>query len=441
VYGASYPPFGYDWLKPNPNTVLSDPDFLQYNPEFKLLSATAGSGYNGGLLVEEPTSDTAYELWRWILADPAARAWLASKPDPWGMTVNPYYSTDPNVNNTGAAFGAPIPESYPKSDPYCFQDANLHVAGTTPPQLAPPLCPADYFPYAASMQNAASETRSTNIGAKRLWNGVSFGSSGPQGTGQSLVMSITDSASAAQFGLQTASLSAAGDDRPQPTFVAPTSSAFAAGEAAMGSMTEVRQPNASTAGVYPLTLLSYAVAAPTSMTPADRSYFAQLLDYAAGPGQVPGDLFGQLPPGYAPLPADLRAQTLKAASELLHYSGPANLPGSASTVGSAGPGPPAAAGSSSNQPGGGSSAGTPSSTATTASARRVGAGAVPLSVSSRELAKSSSPAGRTPGIWGSGWRFLLLGCLALGVACAFSARWLQVWRRHRMYKTGGATRG
>ena len=46
-------------------------------------------------------------------------------------------------------------------------------------------------------------------------------------------MSITDSASAARYGLQTASLSRAGDDTANPAFVRPDAAGILAGEQAM----------------------------------------------------------------------------------------------------------------------------------------------------------------------------------------------------------------
>src|SRR5262249_41100024 len=44
-------------------------------------------------------------------------------------------------------------------------------------------------------------------------------------------------------------------------------------------------------------------------------------DFAAGAGQHPGVQPGQLPPGYAPLPASMAAQTRKDAFDVLHQTG------------------------------------------------------------------------------------------------------------------------
>jgi hypothetical protein len=48
---------------------------------------------------------------------------------------------------------------------------------------------------------------------------------------------------------------------------------------------------------------------------------ARFLQFVAGPGQTPGLKPGHLPPGYLPLPARLRAQTLKAAQLVLNQKG------------------------------------------------------------------------------------------------------------------------
>ena len=75
-------------------------------------------------------------------------------------------------------------------------------------------------------------------------------------------MSVTDSAAAAQYGLQAASLSPAGEDTPDRTFVAPDSASLLAGEQAMvpSKVPGVLQPDptSTSADAYPLTMLTYA---------------------------------------------------------------------------------------------------------------------------------------------------------------------------------------
>ena len=57
------------------------------------------------MLTPSGRSDLAVRLWEYVLADPEAKAWLDGTPDQSGMIVNPWYSTNPEVNPTGAGSG------------------------------------------------------------------------------------------------------------------------------------------------------------------------------------------------------------------------------------------------------------------------------------------------------------------------------------------------
>jgi hypothetical protein len=447
VYGASYPPTGYDWLRHNPYDLFADPDFLQYNPEFQLLAGNPS--YDSGLIVEEPDSDAAYQLWTWVLGDPEARAWLAGQPDPWGMNVNPYYSTNANLNPTGLTFGTPVPESFPKSDPYCFQDPTLAVSSGV---LARPLCMQDTSPYASSMLGAALEARAANNNAKTTFvygstnPDSAFGANGPQQAASHCVLVVTDSASAAQYGLPTASLSAAGDDNSSRQFVAADATGLLAGAGAMkpSGVAGVQQPDLSTPGTYPLTMLTYAAAQPASLSPSARANYASFLDYAGGPGQTPGTAFGQLPAGYVPLPSALRAQTLAAATAIANYRSPAG-PGTTTSSTTSG---------ANGGKGGGGSGGIGSSGLSGSSAAAAGAAGVSSATTARSgtgasapgaspspsssprgslgvasLSGTTSPRSTTPGIWAGAIRLVLPLVLLCGIVAGFGARWLEVWRR------------
>jgi len=318
---------GYSWIADNPHSLVEDPDFLQYNPEFSELESLQGAD-SATLVVEEPDSDTTAALWNWVLSDPAAAAWLDGQPDPWGMKVDPYYSTNPAINPSGMAFGSPVPDSFPKSDPYCFSTGD--TIGT-PAQLVPPLCVQDWSPYAGSMQAAAQAAATANDGAKTVLNPqgtieTPWSADGPQETSTQFIMCVTDSASAAQYGLSTASLSRDGDDGSDPVFVTSDQQSILAGEQAMveSATPGVLQPDpASTAaGAYPLPMLTYAAATPNTLDSSSRQAYASFLQYAAGAGQVPGTNPGQLPAGYVPLPAALERQTVAAAATILN---PPNL--------------------------------------------------------------------------------------------------------------------
>jgi hypothetical protein len=400
----------YAWVQHNPVSLLDDPDFLQYNPEFAFLD-TREKIDAGTLLVEEASSDSDLQVWRWILADPAAVSWLDGTPDPWGMQVNPLYTSALQLggSSTGVA-----PENFPKSDPYCYQTGDTVVG--PPPQLARPLCLLDWSPYALTMSAAAQATAAANDGAKTTFNPSqspqnAWGSNGPEVSGTHFVVSITDSASAARFGLQAASLSPAGQDT-NPTFAAPDTAGLTAGEAAMvpSSVTGVLQSDpTSTSGAYPLTMLTYAAATPEGLSTSQRQLYAQFLTFATGPGQTIGVQPGQLPNGYVPLPAALLQQDAAAEAEILNPpTFPSAPAASASTPPASSPTPELPATGPDLASGGGSTTVTPSGSGTPSSKSR----RVPLPKASIQLTK-------VVGVGPTRW---LLGLLLLiGLACGLGA--------------------
>jgi hypothetical protein len=308
----------YDFIGTNPSDVYRDPDFLQFNPEFTQLEP--GERRNvGGLVLPGSNSDAAQQVWEWILADPEARAWMEGTPDQWGMTVNPRYNIIADKNPAGLPFASPAPDSFPKADPYCFQgpvqgDNNI---------LPPALCGTDWMPYSRGFSESAQMTRQAFDGARIVPNSLAQSPSEfwrrgvPQAIGRKSFFSMTDTASAARFGIQTARLSQAGDNGPNRRFIAADAAGLSAGLASMRPRTEPTVLEPVTDGLapeaYPLTVLNYAAIAPLSLDQTARSDYAALLRYAAGAGQSPGPRQGQLPPGYQPLSPALAEQTQSAA--------------------------------------------------------------------------------------------------------------------------------
>ncbi len=314
-------PAGYEWVAGQPTDLTVDPDFQQFNPEFAVM--TVGSRRNtSAVTVQASSSDGALAVWNWILADPEAKAWLGGAADPWGMKVNPRYTTA-STNPSGAPFGTPVPNTFPKNDPYCYQDTGF---GDIIPR---PLCLLDIQPYGLSLAGVAAATRAGNDGALTSHDPLNFSqqtanswwaADGPQPLGTRSILSITDSASAYRYGLQTARLSRAGDNGATRTFIAADNAGFTAGVKAMvderGTGVLVPDPSAKVDGAYPLTLISYAAATPKTLEASARTAYADFVKFAAESGQTPGVEFGQLPPGYAPLPADLKAQATAAEAHI-----------------------------------------------------------------------------------------------------------------------------
>lgn len=416
---TSAKPSGYEWVQKNPTDLLTDPDFLRFNPEFQLLSTTQAADA-GTALVEQASSDAAAAVWKWILSDHEAAAWLAGTPDPWGMKVNPLYSTNGSLNPSGAPFGVPAPVSYPKSDPYC---TDTHEVVTGPPAApARPLCILDWSPYSLTMQTAAASTGAANDGAKTTFNGAltpntAWTANGPQVPGTHFLLSITDSASAAQYGLQTASLSRAGDDTDPASrvFVAPDASGLSAGERAMtpSKVTGVLEgdPTSTAAGAYPLTLFTYAATRPQTLTDAARQQYAQFLLYAIGDGQTSGVEVGQLPPGYVPLPGALRLAALGAVNSILHPPAVATTSSSTTSTSTGDTGSSTFDTSSSTDTG---SVGTDTSSSTDTSSTSTSTGGGDIHAPSVRLVKTS--------LFGVGvTRWALPLVLLLGVGAALGA--------------------
>lgn len=331
-------PACYDWVENNPTGLLTDPDFLQWNPEFADLTTTQATDAST-VLVEDLNSDASTAIWKWILADPEATAWLAGKssgepPGDGTMTVNPIYNTSTPApsqctgGSSGTAFASSVPENYPKSDPYCVNKGfDVNPVNGNPAQPARPLCILDWSPYALSMNAAAQATGVANDGAKTTFDpaetpDTAWTANGPQTPGTYFILSITDTASAAQYGLQTASLSRAGDDGPDRTFIAPDTASLIAGEQAMlpSAVPGVLMGNPSTTAsdAYPLPMLTYAVTSPETLTPSERQLYASFILYAIGDGQTQGVLPGELPAGYVPLPGPLRLESLDATNTILN---------------------------------------------------------------------------------------------------------------------------
>ncbi|MCX4763649.1 hypothetical protein OG562_22330 [Streptomyces sp. NBC_01275] len=318
---------GYGWATDNPAGLASDPEFIGLNPQFADLSVAETPATDTDLLTTLGHSDSARALWQWILADKDARRFLAGVSDDWGMRVNPYYSTNTDLNPTGAVFDPSRADDYPKSDPWC----------TTPPGTGAtqPQCMIDFHPYVDDMHAGALHTRRADGLWKSTWDPLAsppaYKSPGPQTVGSRFLITVTDVASATRYGLQTARLrNAAG------AFVAPTAGALtsAAASAAGKGVAEITPAGATAKAAYPLAQLVYAAARPADLDAAARKDYATLLRYAAGDGQLTGADPGRLPAGYAPLPKKLRARARAAADALAAYQGGDSGDGSGDSGGS-----------------------------------------------------------------------------------------------------------
>ncbi|MFT4285647.1 MAG: hypothetical protein QM598_12505 [Protaetiibacter sp.] len=316
-YRASLP-LGTDAgvVEKNPWNVVQDPDFLAINdPEWTYLVM---QGYAlSDVLVPQGRSDAAWIIWQYITADPEAAAFLAGTPDPWGMVVNPWSTTTAAANPSGVAFSLPR-EDFPKADPI---ERPADGSGGAINLIT-------WRPYTADLDTSGYLTLR---GDGQLLGGWDIFAVPPKYAkaaralpGRRQVLGLTSTSAAERYQVVTAELkNAAG------AFVAPSTESMLAAAAAMGTSAEstqvLRYDSTSAAAkgattAYPLTVPIYAAANPKYVSADARGAYAAFIRYATTSGQNPGDALGQLPRGYAPLPASWRASAESAAAAILSGS-------------------------------------------------------------------------------------------------------------------------
>lgn len=418
-------------VQSNPLDLTSDPDFLALNPTFADLYFPSRIP---DILVPEGQSDTARHLWAWVLADPDAKAFLSGTKDPWGMVVNPNYTLD-TLN---------LPrDDFPKKDPFCQEFPN-------DPDKRPAWCTQDAHPYALDMHDAARSASRGDTLSKSIWDATAtppqLKKGNPEPQGQIGILAVTDTATAARYGLDTAELLNGNGE-----YVAPTADSLLAGAAAMtevpgtGVLTE--SPTTKAAGAYPLTMVSYAATVPTLLQPDEGAAYASLIRYAVGDGQTPGVAPGELGDGYVPLPQSLRTTALGVARTIVDEtprttassspSGTGKAHASA-TAGSGSGGSSGGASTGGGTGGGDSGGGTSGGSGGTGSTGTGSGGSTAPSPSPSHstvvLAPSATPVvtlARTARTDAGAFHYLLLGLLAAGAAAAVAGPLLPRYLRRR----------
>lgn len=293
----------------NAQNLTVDPDFLAINdPEWKY--QTISSASLADLLVPQGRSDAAWAVWQYVIADPDAKAFLAGTPDPWGMVVNPWSSTDATKNLSGTAFAVPR-DNFPKADPIELPAAG----GNGPVNLV------TWRPYTNDFDTSAYLTLRGDGQLIGAWDPNSsparYAKSPRQLVGSQKVLGLTDTASASRYQVLSAALL-----NPAGQFVAPTADSMAAAAAVMVPTAQPQvvgfDPTSTAAktapAAYPLTVPVYAAVNPATSDSTVRASYAAFIRYASTTGQTQGSEIGQLPDGYTPLPDSWRAQAASAAA-------------------------------------------------------------------------------------------------------------------------------
>lgn len=309
-YSAAVPPRN-PTVAGNPAGLVDDPEFIALNPQFATLRAPTLTD----VLVTGEVLDAYGLVWRWIDGDATARAWLNGEADESGMVVNPAYQN----------IALPINE-FPKADTYCTPPGAVPGSQDL---AAPPLCPFDWRPYAASLPQASREgSRGNNLSRSVLsLSPPAWRPAGTPGIGSRSIMVLTTSALADRYGLPSAELLTGAGEYVGATVEALTNAASTA-TVDTDTGTLRTDPRADTTNAYPLTVISNASVVRSKVTDDGvRRQFADIIRAFATDLQRPGRGVGLLPEGYAPLPAELRRQALEAADAIA-----APLPTAAATT-------------------------------------------------------------------------------------------------------------
>ena len=272
----------------NPLSLFDDTEFKRLNRHVR---PVVGFGASFQVpTVQSGHSDMTWTITRWIAASKAASSFMRGTFDPWGMHVNTTY----------------LGLTYPV-DSFTGQDSYPVIAHRYDP----------VFPL-----SLVARYQAQNWEPGTDWEKDQFGNfpKDPiQIPGERALFAVLDQADAAAYRFPVAAI-----PNGARRYVVPSNASMAAAVRHMkpaGNGTLQVNPHSRARNAYPMTMVVYAMVPTSGITAAKAADIARFLDFAAGAGQTPGTLPGQLPAGYLPLPAKLRAQTREAAIKVADQVG------------------------------------------------------------------------------------------------------------------------
>lgn len=331
----------------------ADPDFRAANPtNWELYDQQSPA-----IVLPGPSgADGIKQVWRWILADADAVAFLRGEADPWGMTINKYYLpktagntvpwfydeqmnplTTPVAKVVGQVGldGGPASLTTAPLDTFPKDDGSLLPFELSPATGTSRYDSIQFAPYAMDYLTAARQAFRGDPNSRVYWDSTklndnnTFGayvSTGVQDAGARFMIAVTDSANAVRYGLTTAAITPANTTTAVNSTPATMQAALAA--LAPTSLDTVRQVNPANvgAGGYPLTMVTYAGVNLSKSTSGSRTTIANMLQQVVTTGQISGPGIGELPAGYLPLTSELSDQSKAAAQKILTWSPPSPTP-------------------------------------------------------------------------------------------------------------------
>ncbi|HEY0246797.1 MAG TPA: hypothetical protein VGC45_00925 [Gryllotalpicola sp.] len=324
-----------------PFALSEDPEFMRLNPGV----AMNGNNNGGGdVVVSNLASDAASQIWPWLLASDAARAFLHGCPDANGYVINPFFSTRtyeeclPKKDELDADAQAKIdgtqspdtftygPMSYP-SDSTVFPQPGWYARQPVIDGLGKvkqgELSLVDLHPHVNALADSGATAARGVYPSNSVWcdatqniscaigdqPGMWKASGATEPPASRSIIALTDTATAAKFQLSTAQLC---DDSGAHCVGADGTSLRKAASTFTPSGTpgveQVSDESDYASGAYPLTMPVYAAVQTDGLSKDDAKTIATALGYITTDGQKPGVNQGQLPPGYAPLTSTLLTQ-------------------------------------------------------------------------------------------------------------------------------------
>lgn len=341
--------------------INDDPEFQQLNPDnFRQFAI------NPAVLLPGPSgADAIRQVWRWIIADTKAASFLSGSPDENGMKVNPYYlpvghpdavvptftEAGDFVQQNGVRVTKPVGLANIDGTPLEISKSPLETFPKSDGSLAPRRLTVEasrfdsiqFAPYSENLLTSARTAFRANPGSRSFWdpNAINPGApkpgnwinSGAQLPGARFMIAISDTPSTFRYGLSSAALQLPNSAE----FAKPESDSMMAALSALASTSvdAVKQtdPARVSGNGYPLTMVTYAVTNLTGSKAEDRSAAAQLITQITTTGQAQGTEPGQLPRGYVPITAAMRAQAAASVEVIRAYVPRTQAAAAATTAG------------------------------------------------------------------------------------------------------------
>lgn len=278
---------GHPGITDNPLALMSDPEFVELNKGLSQNAQEAGAT----LLSLSVSSDLIRQITAYIAQDGDAMDFVAGKPDPWGMKVNPAYR------------GLDLPrDEWPLLDTYVPQTQNTCLIQNPTQyftQLASPVSTLrtiadaliDAWPNVQTRCDYDTATKTYKLGRKDRQN-----------YGTRFMLGLVSLGDADRFGMRSAALQTT-----PGTYVAPSTGSLAKAVSLMrqggrhAPFAVSQQDLVAARSAYPGTMVVYTTARLRNLDKTQARQVADFVRIATTEGQVPGRGNGDLPGGYLPL--------------------------------------------------------------------------------------------------------------------------------------------